>query len=310
MPDPPQDLAAANHSPPPTLSVLVATRDRAAKLARLLASLEAEAPELLEVAVVDNGSRDGTGELLQRWSSTRPWARRLRHAAPGKSGALNAALADARGAWVGFVDDDVEVRPGWARALRAAAGAHGAVALQGRILPPAAALADGELMARWRRLGTLPYVDLGEGLAERRALTGANIAVSRPALVAVGGFDERLGPGAAGLSEDTDLARRLREAGGRILYVGGAVVEHELDPERLSDAYFDAYHRRLGKSRLIQDHKSLWTSVLPNFALASLQAGVVGLVSRGAGYYRKRGRRVAYGAMLAELAGRRGGRAR
>lgn len=309
MPDPPQDLAARSVPSPPTLSVVIATRDRAERLARLLSSLEGEAPTLLEVAVVDNGSSDGTGDLLARWCSSRPWARAQRHEPQGKSGALNAALGQVRSAWVAFLDDDVEVRPGWARALLDAAGSSDAVALQGRILPSAAALADPRSMARWRRLGTLPHVDLGEGLAERRTLTGANMAVRRASLEAIGGFDERLGPGAAGLSEDTDLARRLRSAGGRILYVGSATVEHELDLERLSDEYFDAYHRRLGRSRLVQDHKSLWTSVLPSYALASLQAGVVGLVSRGSAYYRKRGRRVAYGAMLAELAARRGGRA-
>lgn len=300
-PLPPDPRAAMDG---PSLSVVIATRDRAERLEGVLASLEGERGEILEAVVVDNGSRDRTPAVLAAWGAAWPGALALHHGPPGKSGALNAGLRRTRGELLAFLDDDVRVRPGWARALRGAAAQNDAVAFQGRILPPAEALADAAIRARWRRLGTLPHVDLGEGLAERRVLTGANMAVRRPELEALGGFDERLGPGAAGLSEDTDLARRLVARGRRILYVGAAAVEHELDLERLSDAYFDAYHRRLGRSRLLQDRKSLLTSVLPNWALAGVQAGLLGLVWRGDSYYRKRGRRIAYGTMLRELVGR------
>src|SRR5690606_25116914 len=103
------------------LSVVIATRDRAERLERMLASLDAESEDLLEVVVVDNGSRDDTAQRIERWCEARPYATALHHAPPGKSGALNAGVARTRGAWIAFLDDDVSVRPGWARALRRAA---------------------------------------------------------------------------------------------------------------------------------------------------------------------------------------------
>jgi hypothetical protein len=48
----------------------------------------------------------------------------------------------------------------------------------------------------------------------------------------VGFFDSRLGPGAAGFSEDTEYSIRIRNAGFKIGYTPGAIVYHELNPKR------------------------------------------------------------------------------
>jgi hypothetical protein len=55
---------------------------------------------------------------------------------------------------------------------------------------------------------------------------GASFAVRRAAFDAVGGFDERLGPGARAHGEEHDLLLRLREAGWRAVIADAPPVEH------------------------------------------------------------------------------------
>jgi hypothetical protein len=102
------------------LSVVVATRNRAASLARLLNGLadQVSAPTF-EVIVGDNGSSDHTAQV------TREAPDRLKKhyfciERPGKSRTLNAALKCARGALVVFTDDDVLPQPDWLASLHAA----------------------------------------------------------------------------------------------------------------------------------------------------------------------------------------------
>ena len=102
------------------LSVVVATRNRAVSLARLLNGLgdQVGAPTF-EVIVGDNGSSDHTALVAREAPEclTRHYVRVER---PGKSRTLNAALKCARGALVVFTDDDVLPQPDWLASLHAA----------------------------------------------------------------------------------------------------------------------------------------------------------------------------------------------
>lgn len=107
--------------PPPRLTVLTATRDRAHLLPRLAASLRTQdiVPGLAEWLVVDDGSTDDTPACLDRLAAD-AGAVPLRHLsvpAGGKHRALNAGFAAARGDWIVVVDSDDWLVPG---ALRAA----------------------------------------------------------------------------------------------------------------------------------------------------------------------------------------------
>lgn len=234
------------------LAVVVATRNRGASLRRTLDSLDLAQTGLgqpSQIIVVDNGSSDATPELLRQWCADRADRLTLRVDRQGKSRAVNAGLERAEAPLIAFTDDDVEVSPEWLSAVLAFFAAHpDYAAAMGRTLPPPG-VSDPAVLARIPAYpGAVPMFDRGSQVCDLDDLFGCNMAVRWTAFETVGRFNERLGPGASGLSEDAELAQRLLRAGLRIGYMAAAVVYHEVDAERLTDAYYSEFQRRLGRS--------------------------------------------------------------
>ena len=74
--------------------------------------------------VVDDGSRDGTAELLASWRGGRP-LRALSQPALGPAVARNRGVAAARGDRVAFLGDDTVPEPDWLAAHEAGRGRQG-----------------------------------------------------------------------------------------------------------------------------------------------------------------------------------------
>jgi GT2 family glycosyltransferase len=281
------------------LTVIVATRDRSILLGGLLASLRTEWDHLDEVVVVVNGTSDGSLELAREQAEQWPRLRILHRTEPGKSRAVNHGVRESQGELLAFIDDDVLVQPGWAAALVAAFARHSEpCALQGRIRMPAAVRADAELMRAIALRRTHVMIDIEGEEHVPRALTGANMALRRSTLERAGLFNESLGPGAAGLCEDTDLAWRLLAMGGSLHYVPGAVVEHHFHAERLSEEYFVEYFTRQGRSRWVLKGRPSSLRVLPEYLLARARESVVSLLGSDDRLSHVRARRLHYKAML------------
>ena len=161
-----------------------------------------------EVVVSDNGSADGTRQLVEEWSLRDDRIRLVDASARrGPAAARNAGVRSARAGLLAFCDADDEVQPGWlaaaAEALSAAdlvAGTFDFGVLQGAPPSPPAPAAT-------RQLGFLPFA------------LGANLAVRREAFEAVRGFREDLLIG-----EDIDLSWRLQLAGYRLAVADAVVV--------------------------------------------------------------------------------------
>jgi GT2 family glycosyltransferase len=236
----------------PHISVLIPTRDRCALLGdvlRGLAAAQAAAGVESEILVADNGSTDGTPALLDAWAAGAPGRTVLRVEQPGRSRALNRLLPLARAPLLVFTDDDVELVPNWLDAIEVFFAAHPEYdAAMGPVrVPPA--VTDPQTLARIAAYPkTLPLFDAGDSVRDLDCLHGCNMIVRRHVFERVGPYDERLGVGASGLCEDTDLAQRIRRAGMRIGYVPGAVVYHTVDPARLTRAALREFHVRKGRS--------------------------------------------------------------
>lgn len=201
------------------LSVVIPTRDRPDQLAACLRTLLADLQPGDDVLVVDSASANGDAV---RAVAEAAGVRLLRAPLPGTSRARNLGWRNAFLPLVAFLDDDVEVLPGWSAAVVEAFGDNDFVT--GWIGVPdrsAAAPEPNPLM-----VAEEPFrID-----RSRRGLLGAsaNLAVKVEALQRIGGFDERLGPGCAvPAAEDHDLLDRLLLAGYVGCYSPLAKVEHE-----------------------------------------------------------------------------------
>lgn len=216
------------------VSVVVCTRDRADLLANCLAHIQACRPCADEIIVVDNAPRD---DSTRRLVASLSGVRYIREERAGLSRARNAGIRASAGAIVAFTDDDAAVHPSWIGALRRAMRDPGVASATGLVLPAAL---DTE--ARWRF--EMEFGGFGQGYRSMRfderfveatarwgvpvwrIGAGANMALRRSAVEEVGGYDERLGAGAAGCSEDSEMWHRLLVAGHACVYEPSAVVMH------------------------------------------------------------------------------------
>ena len=200
----------------PRVSVIVPVLDAAGDVPRLLASLAAlDWPgDRLERIVVDNGSTDGTLEILERDGATV-----LRETAVRSSyAARNRGARGASGEWLAFTDGDCAPRPDWLRRLfdGGVAGDVGAVVGEVRALESATAVQRFiEARGLMSHGVTLPHKALP-------CFSTANVAIRRDLFLALGGFREDIR-----FFGDMDLSWRLqREGEARLLFRPEAVVLH------------------------------------------------------------------------------------
>jgi cellulose synthase/poly-beta-1,6-N-acetylglucosamine synthase-like glycosyltransferase len=198
-----------------TVSMVVPARDEAGRVGGCVEAIRAQDAAVVEVVVVDDGSRDGTAAEAARAGARVEAAPSPGPGVAGKAAACahGAGLAIA-GRWLAFVDADVVLAPEGLSRLLAGCLADGAAA--------ASPLARQATRTWWEEL-LLP--DLGLAVAERldldavadpgrpaAFLSGQCLLVRRDAYDAVGGF----GAVAGSLVEDVALARRLKAAGHRL----------------------------------------------------------------------------------------------
>ena len=284
-----------------TFSILIPTRDRHEEIIGLLESikhLDGLVRIKPEIIVSDNCSKDQTWVSLQRIAADYPVPMSTLHAtSPGKSSALNEAIAVAKGNVLAFLDDDVVVEPAWLVALETHFGQFSHLAVQGAILLPPRDGADPEILRLIDRYRTVRQVDFDGRTNETHSLNGANIAVRREVFDKVGKFDIRLGPGASGTSEDVEFARRIRQAGIKIGYVKDAIVYHCVDRSRLTEAYFQSIHRQQGASRILFKRQSTGRIIF-DLGRVSIQYGFYSIFGGERNRYRSKGRIYHYLGML------------
>lgn len=229
----------------PSVTVVVPTRNDRWVIARCLDAVVGQdypGPRP-EVIAVDNGSIDGTPEVLARYA---PRVTILREGRPGVSWARNAAIEAARGEWIAFTDADCVPRPDWLRTLvDAARRDEGVSFVGGRIvaLPPANAIARfAENLFDQRR-----------SIEEERpaSFISANLLARREALVACGMFNPAYPRG-----QDTELAWRSQQRfGARIAYCDAAVVEHR-NPASIAALIHKGWQHGRGSSRLLGEFQA------------------------------------------------------
>ncbi len=226
-------------APRPLVSVVVCTRDRGPELAQCLENLAQLTYGNLEILIVDNAPTTTVSrEVVLARVATDARFRYVLEPGPGLSKARNRGLAEARGEYLAYTDDDVAVDPNWVTALIAGftrrddVGCVTGLVCTATLQTPAEHYFDQRVS--WAescepRLFDLtshaddPLYPYAAGLFG----TGASMAFSTSLLREMGGWDEALGAGTrAKGGEDLDMFVRVLFEGRAIAYEPAAIVWH------------------------------------------------------------------------------------
>ncbi|MCL4486901.1 MAG: glycosyltransferase family 2 protein [Chloroflexi bacterium] len=243
----------------PCFSGVIPTLNRVDDLKRCLDSLAAQTVPLDEVRVIDNGSTDGTRELLQRNA-----VEVITEPNVPLSRLFNVGWRATQAEYVAFLNDDSEAVPGWLESVKKTFAEFPDAAAVGG---PTIAMREQEIFRTYQMLlrsgwtrwlahlynrfiheGKLLQVgeysesgaySIGGSLREClsaaqpfpvRLLSITNLVIRRSVLERLGGFDE----GFRYAHIDGDLFLRMGEAGLVLVFDPHAVVWHYVNPSGLT----------------------------------------------------------------------------
>jgi GT2 family glycosyltransferase len=247
----------------PLVSIIIATRDRAALLARCVDGvLHRTDYAPIELLILDNDSRERrTARLLSRLVAD-PRVRILPHPGPFNWSAMNnAAVRRARGEIIVLLNNDTEViHPAWLREMVSLTQQHDIGVVGARLLYPDGTLqhagitvGPGGVAAHLCRGAARDDPGHGGMLRYTRsvaAVTGACMALRRTVFDAVGGLEtEHLGV----THNDIDLCLRVRTRGWRVVCTSRAELYHRDAASRGVDHEGEQFDRvRRERAYLVQ----------------------------------------------------------
>ncbi|MFB6516428.1 bifunctional polysaccharide deacetylase/glycosyltransferase family 2 protein [Streptomyces sp. NPDC056401] len=233
-----------------TVTVLVPAYNERECIANTLNSL-AVSDYPIEVIVIDDGSSDGTADIVEAMNL--PFVRLIRKANGGKSSALNTGIAAASHEIIVMMDGDTVFEPSTVRELVQPFGdpAIGAVAGNAKVGN------RDSLIGAWQHI---EYV-LGHNLDRRmydmlnviQTIPGAVGAFRKEALRRVGGMSDDT------LAEDTDITIAVLCDGWRIVYAEEARAWTEA-PASLQQLWSQRYRWSYGSMQAMWKHRAAVTS--------------------------------------------------
>ena len=243
------------------VTVAVCTWNRKALLDSTLASLaqlEVPAEAKWEVIIVDNGSSDGTAELVAQWIDKQVLPLRyVFEPTLGLSNARNRAIRERQADWILFTDDDVILDRSWLRGFLETRRRHPAAgAIGGRVDPWFVEQPDAMLCEAFPALARgFCGIDLGPNELSVPAgtdLVGANFSIRiDPAVKTV--FNPLLGNiGKSPLGgEELAYQIELRNAGLDIVWSPGMRLKHYVDPKRMTLSYLRQFYTNVGRHEVM-----------------------------------------------------------
>ena len=198
-----------------SVSIIIPTFNAASRIHHCLdALLPQAAASDGEIIVVDDGSSDGTGDIVRRYQSVRL----ITQVNSGPASARNRGAAEAKGDIILFTDDDCVPTNGWLQAMTEAFQDPDVVAVKGayRTLQKAwiARFVQLDYEDRYRLMATLRGIDFVDTYsAEFR----------RDRFLELNGYDTSFPVACA---EDAELSYRMSERGWKMIFVPTAIVYH------------------------------------------------------------------------------------
>ncbi len=233
------------------IAAIVVSHESAATIDDCLSRLR-RARGVAEIRVIDNDSRDGTLEIVQRHAAGDARVRFVGNPDnPGFAVGCNQGAAISTAPWLAFVNPDLLIETETLARLREHAAAFDAALLGADLVgedgsrDEAARRRDPDFAAMLRspraaRLGV--PMDSTQSLQRVDAASGALLLMPRALFERIGGFDE----GYRLHAEDLDLCRRAREAGAVVAVANDVRVVHVRGVSSRSKPLFVEWHKHRG----------------------------------------------------------------
>ncbi len=245
------------------LSIVISTYNNATSLVRTIESVACQDADrsLWECVVVNNASTDDTQsrveELIKRYDNIN--LRLVDEPQQGLSQARNRGIAESKGDFIAFIDDDETVNEGFVTAYIDLFLNHGAFAAAGAVK---ACYDNGrpKWMSKYTEQMIANPIELGNQIVtitSNITPAGGNMAFNREIFNLYGGFDTELGRKGNELlgGEENDIFERIRNLGERVFYAPNAIVYHHIGERKLTREYFDKLSYGVGVSKYIRADK-------------------------------------------------------
>jgi len=182
----------------PEVSIIIPTLNRAHYIGDAIKSILAQTYYSWELLIVDNGSTDNTEAIVKDYAKVDPRVRYLREDRKGVSRARNTALAEAKGVFIAFLDDDdlflpekLKIQTDYLKAHPEVDFVYGQIEIVN---------AQGDLLWVDPKKPVLTFADL----FEESGIRIQSVMCRKSCFDSIGGFDETLTMG-----EDYDLWLRI-----------------------------------------------------------------------------------------------------
>lgn len=265
------ELPSVPFGPIEKIDIAICTWNRAQLLEKTIGSLKrliVPYQVKLRVIVVDNGSTDGTKQVLDSFTSDKEFSKRhsvliLTESQQGHTHARNKAIENLDSDLLIWTDDDVLVDAFLVQNYVEFANENSDVAFfGGKIEPDFEITPEPWITENWDKLkGCFAARDLGEEsvtFSKERLPYGANFAIRTDVQKCLL-FDVELGRRGQQVhgEDELEMMRRVIDAGFEGSWVPGATVQHFIDRSRMTELYVREYF--LGQGRALVAKGEAWS---------------------------------------------------
>ena len=210
-------------------SVVIPAYNAATTLRSTVASVQEQSDQEFEIIIIDDGSTDGTSQVMLELAATDLRIRAVSKPNSGVSDTRNFGAKLAMGTLLAFLDADDQWHPtklARHRELHASYPLLAASFARVEFAPE-----RGGEIAQGRTFSQVPkgYLDIDDVLVENAVCTTSNFVIKRDVFDSLGGFDATMR-----YAEDQELLVRVVADGGRILGINSPLVRYRMSEDGLS----------------------------------------------------------------------------